>query len=77
MVNETERKCKICGFELYSKNSIEAGYCAPCADQYEDAKNVWKEKGLARFCSKCGMMIHFKDSIATGMCIVCRRDESY
>jgi len=69
---EIKMECKRCGCTLYSDDSIKAGYCGTCASQDEDARNAWKEKGLAKFCSECGHMLHSADSITVGICTICR-----
>ena len=65
--------CKKCGCKLYSSDSVEAGYCAACANHYKYARKAWEDKGLAKFCIKCGTMLHAKESIESGKCDTCRR----
>lgn len=69
---EEEKKCKRCGYKLYSHDSIEAGYCIQCASHDKDARRAWEDRGFAKFCS-CGQMLHLQDSIYDGKCLVCRK----
>jgi len=68
---EEEKRCKRCRSKIYSRDSIEAGYCAVCANHNKDARKAWEDKGLAKFC-QCGQMLHSPDSIKSGKCTACR-----
>ncbi len=70
--NLEKNKCKKCGCDVYTPYGVKAGYCAGCANKYEEARNAWKEAGFTNFCSVCGLMLHAQESIDEGKCSICR-----